>query len=174
MRTPAREERGPHVRGQAAKSGLRENKTLFPSVRNHQSNDKRRPQQRRPCLSATRGPAGWVRRRRWGGGVCSALFAVPSVVSAKRFFWDRFPGSLRCRVRSQHISPPLSNKVKNSSEFPPQKRSQFGAAEALCPCRLCLTPCNLVPPPTGAFPAVLLLRVPLSPLPITATAVSVP
>lgn len=63
----------------AGRRPSRENKTPFPSARSHQGSDKRRPQQRRPCLSATParpGPAGRVRRRRWGGGVCSALFAV--------------------------------------------------------------------------------------------------
>lgn len=174
MRTPAREERGPHVRGQAAKSGLRENKTLFPSVRNHQSNDKRRPQQRRPCLSATRGPAGRVRRRRWGGGVCSALFAVPLVVSAKKVFLGPVPRVAEMPgVLAAHLTAP-EHQGEKQQWVSPQKHSQFGAAEALCPCRLCLTPCNLVPPPTGAFPAILLLRVPLSPLPVTPTAVSVP
>lgn len=115
MRTPAREERGPHVHGQAAKSGLRENKTLFPSVRNHQSNDKRRPQQRRPCLSATRGPVGRVRRRRWGGGVCSALFAVPLVLSAKRFFSGPVPRVAEMPgVLTAHLTAPEQTRQRGS------------------------------------------------------------
>lgn len=66
------------------------------------------------------------------------VFAQPCLLCLwcflpKGFFRDRFPGSLRCRVCSQHISLPLSKP--GSRVPPPQKHSQFGAAEASCPCR---------------------------------------
>lgn len=128
-----------HVRGQAAKPGQRENKTLFPSVRSRQSNDTRRPQQRRPCLSATR-PRGEGGRRRRGGGVCVGLFAGWIIFSfcAKRIaplFWERFPGPLGCRVCWRHIWPELflSVQVENG-----RISTQTAGSVWLKPCACCL------------------------------------
>lgn len=61
-----------------------------------------------------------------GGGDGVVVFAQPCLLCLwcflpKGFFRDRFPGSLRCRVCSQHISLPLSKP--GSGVPPPQKHS---------------------------------------------------
>jgi len=114
-----------HVRGQAAKLGRRENKTLFPSVRSHQSGDTRRPQQRRPCLSATQ-PRGEGREEEVGCWcllrlVCWWVFSFFFVFCQKIctdffFFGEPFAGLLGCQAYWQHIwpEPLLSSLVRNS------------------------------------------------------------